>query len=229
MCQRLVVVVQIIIFIFTAWTTLAHMTMFLKRLKKPYKYVLRIFIACLVFITACNLYVNIFTSRFLFDNTDSIPQNQYGLILGTSKYLTGGGNNSYFDHRIYAAYSLFQDGLISQIICSGDNMSDKYYNEPKAMSKALKKIGVPDSVIWIDKEGLNTRQSVQNFIRNYNVNSVTIITQKFHNQRAIFIARKAGLEAVGYNAADVYFYQDIKTHVREWFAKVKAVMINLFN
>ena len=203
--------------------------MFLYRLRRPYKILLLICLSCFVFIAACNVYVNIFSSRFLFDQSASITQNQYGLILGTSKYLLGGGNNAYFDHRIQAAALLYQAGVINQIICSGDNLSDKYYNEPKAMSKALQALGIPDSVIWLDREGLNTKQSVQNYIKNYDIISVTIITQKFHNQRAIFIARKAGLDAIGFNADDVTFFSDPITHIREWFAKVKAVLIILKN
>lgn len=201
--------------------------MFLKRLKRPYKVLLWIFVSCIVFIAACNLYVNIFSSGFLFNNTTFIPQNRFGLILGTSKYTLDGDTNQFFQYRMQAAAHLYFEEKIKQIICSGDNMSDKYYNEPKAMSKALLLLGVPDSVIGLDKEGINTRQSVQNFIHNYKSNSVTIISQKFHNQRAVFIARKSGLDAVGFIANDVPFFSDSYTHIREWFAKVKAVFINL--
>ena len=65
---------------------------------------------------------------------------------------------------------------------------------------------------------------MRNFIHDYKLNSVTIITQKFHNQRAVFIARKAELNAVGFNADDIGFLADSKTHIRECFAKVKAVL-----
>jgi len=208
---------------------LASITIFLRRLKRPYKVLLWLFVTCIVFVAACNLYVNTFSGQYLFHDTASIPHNQCGLILGTSKYLIGGGINSYFDERIRAAADLYNSGIIKQVICSGDNMSDKYYNEPKAMSKALQVLGVPDSVIWLDKEGLSTKQSVHNFIKNYDINAVIIITQKFQNQRAIFIARKAGLEAIGFIAEDVNFFADPFTHIREWFAKVKAVMTSLSN
>jgi len=198
------------------------------RLNKTSRILLLILSAGIVLLIAGNLYVNLFSGKYLFNDTATIPHNKCGLILGTSKYLLGGGNNAYFDNRIEAAAFLFQSGFIKQIICSGDNMSDKYYNEPKAMSKALQKLGVPDSVIWLDREGLSTRKSVQNFIRNYDINSVTIITQEFHNERAVFIARKSGLDAIGFNARDVDFFSDPFTHIREWFAKIKAVGLNIF-
>lgn len=201
---------------------MTHVNVFLKRVKRLYKILLGILIACFGIIAGCNTYVNLFADPFLFDNPESIPENQYGLILGTSKYLVGGGNNVYFDKRIMATAELFHAGRIDQVIASGDN-SDKYYNEPKNMRKALLLKGIPDSVILVDREGINTHQSVLNFIKNYNIKSVTIISQEFHNQRAIFIARKAGLNAIGYNAQDIGFFSDLKTHIREWFAKVKAV------
>jgi SanA protein len=202
--------------------------MFIKRLKRPYIYVLGVFITCLVFIAACNIYINFFASPYLFTDTDSLPKNEFGLILGTSKYLENGDKNNYFHNRVQAAAGLYFSGKISQIICSGDNR-DKYYNEPKALSKELQKLNVPDSVIWLDKKGISTNQSMQNFIEDYNTQSVTIITQKFHNQRAVFLARKSGLDAVGFIANDVSIISDPVTHIREWFAKVKAVLVITFN
>ncbi len=202
--------------------------MILQRLRKPFRFLFLILLSCILIIAGCNLYVNTFSGNYLYDDTASIPHNKCGLILGTSKYLIGGGSNQYFDNRIRAAAKLFHSGIIEKVICSGDNMSDKYYNEPGNMNKALQQLGVPDSAILSDREGLSTKQSVQNFIKNYDINSVTIITQKFHNQRAVFIARKSGLDAVGFNAEDVSFFVDPFTHIREWFAKVKAIGIYLF-
>ncbi|MEO8087436.1 MAG: ElyC/SanA/YdcF family protein, partial [Bacteroidota bacterium] len=131
--------------------------MLLAPLKKSYRIFFLIVLSCLALLFACNLYVNIFSGKYLHDGTASVPHNKCGLILGTSKYLIGGGNNQYFDNRIKAAALLFHSGIIERIICSGDNLSDKHYNEPKAMSKALQQLGVPDSVILSDREGLSTR------------------------------------------------------------------------
>ena len=50
---------------------------------------------------------------------------------------------------------------------------------------------------------------------------LTIISQRFHNERAIYLAEKNGINAIGYNAKDVNAYSGLKTNIRELFARVK--------
>ena len=51
---------------------------------------------------------------------------------------------------------------------------------------------------------------------------MTVISQQFHNERAIFLARHYGIHAIGYNAEDVDMQQGFKTRVRELLARVKV-------
>lgn len=186
-------------------------------LKKLFKIVVLVILV----IAAINIYIDFKARDFLFDQTNAIPNNTYALVLGTSKYVVGGGKNSYFESRMKAAAQLLSAKKIDTIIVSGDNR-EANYNEPKRMKQALIELGVPEAIIIEDKSGAKTDFSIRNFKNNYPQHSVTIVSQKFHNQRAVYTARKIDVNAVGFNAADIGFFRDKKTHVREWFAKVKA-------
>lgn len=166
------------------------------------------------------------TSKYLFDSVDSIPYNNTALVLGTTPYIRTGGSNPYFTKRMEAAARLYHNEKISYIIVSGDN-STSYYNEPEKMRQALTNLGVPSSVIILDHSGLRTLDSVVRARDVFGQNSITIVSQKFHNQRAVYIARQKGMEATAYNASDVPYSPNDRTLIREWFAKA-IVFYDLF-
>jgi SanA protein len=160
------------------------------------------------------------TKTYLYKSIDSIPVNKAGILLGTSKYLKDGGINEFWKNRIDAASMLYKYGKIKFIIISGDN-SKSYYNEPGVMKKELVKSGVPDSVIYLDYAGFRTFDSMIRAYKVFGQYSFTVISQEFHNQRAVFIARHYNIHAIGFNAKDVTSYKGFKTKLREKFARVK--------
>jgi SanA protein len=56
----------------------------------------------------------------------------------------------------------------------------------------------------------------------FGLDSVTVISQEFHVQRAIYLAEKKHLVAIGFVAKDVSAQQGLKVHIREYFARVKV-------
>jgi SanA protein len=134
--------------------------------------------------------------------------------------------NQYFYNRIKAAVELYESGKIDRIIISGDN-STKYYNEPQDMKEALMEHGIPENRIYQDYAGFRTLDSVIRCKEIFGQNQITIISQKFHNARAVFIARHHQIEAIGYNAKDVNKAAGFKTNVREILARVK-LFIDLY-
>lgn len=156
-----------------------------------------------------------------YDNVQDVPYRKVGLVLGTSPRLRDGRNNLYFDYRIEAAAALYNSGKISRILVSGDNRRLNY-NEPAELRKALIAKGIPDSVIVLDYAGLRTLDSVVRSKKVFGQDSVTIISQRFHNERALFIASVNGIEAIGYNARDVSAKEGFKTQGREYLARVKV-------
>ena len=158
-----------------------------------------------------------------FSTLSEIPKNKVGLVLGTSKYLKDGRVNLYFTHRINATVQLFKSGKIDFVLISGDNGSVNY-DEPNDFKNELLKKGIPEDKIFLDYAGFRTLDSVVRAKEIFGQNSVTIISQEFHNERAIYLASKHAVSAVGYNAKDVSLNYGFKTQLREYLARTKAFL-----
>jgi len=63
----------------------------------------------------------------------------------------------------------------------------------------------------------------------FGLDNVTVISQKFHNERAIYIAKQKGLNAIGFNAKDVSTSQGLKVQIREYLARVKVFIDMILN
>ncbi len=177
--------------------------------------------AMAILICFANYKINSFSEGYLYSSTDSVPTCKTAVLLGTSKFMRNGTKNYFFYNRITAAETLFKSGKVQFIIISGDN-SLSYYNEPEDMKKELLKVGIPDSVIFLDYAGFRTFDSMIRAKEVFGQTKFIVVSQQFHNERAVFIARKYGIEAYGYNAEDVSAYSGFKTKVRELFARVKV-------
>ena len=154
-----------------------------------------------------------------FDSIAATPSSDVGLVFGTSDR-TKGRENLYFKHRVEAAAALWNSGKIRTLIVSGDNRAHDY-NEPEKMKRALLKLGVPAQNIVCDYAGLRTLDSVVRAKKIFGLNSILFISQRFQNERAIYIAKAHGLEAIGHNARDVDARTGVKTRLREIGARVK--------
>ena len=160
-------------------------------------------------------------------NTEIIKHNKVGLILGTAKRLNNGHINPYFEYRIDAAVELFNAKKIDFILISGDN-STTDYNEPNDFKKMLIKRGVPENKIFLDYAGFRTLDSVVRAKKIFGQTSITIISQQFHNERAIYLADKFKIDAIGFNAKNVEGSGGIKTNLREYLARTKVFLDLLF-
>jgi SanA protein len=179
--------------------------------------------AFLLLLTLSNIWIINVSEGKNYSYVAEVPENEVGLILGTSKYNRSGHSNDFFHNRIEAAVSLYNAGKIRHIIVSGDNR-EMNYNEPRDMRRALEKKGIPSDAITLDFAGFRTLDSVVRSKKVFGQNKITIISQKFHNQRALFIADYYGIDAVGFcaiNPPDPSFYP---TFVREIFARFLAVI-----
>lgn len=170
-----------------------------------------------------NYWINSQSKGMTFDSLDSIPTNKTGVVLGTSKRVKGGNENLYFKHRIDAAVELFNARKIEFIIVSGDN-SIRQYNETRDMKKALLSKGIPEDKIVEDFAGFSTLDSVIRAKEVFGQDSITIISQEFQNQRALFIAKNHDIYAVGYNAKEAPKTYSNRVVIREYFARVKALL-----
>ena len=181
------------------------------------------FMLSLAAILLANNHINHQTQGLVYSSTESILKNKTGLLLGTSKYLKSGKLNQYFEYRILAAEALYKAGKVDYIVISGDN-SRKDYNEPQDMKDELVMRGIPEQRLILDYAGFRTFDSIYRMKEIFGQNQFTVISQQFHNQRAVYIAKALNINAVGYNAKDVDAYNGFKTKVREKFARVKVIL-----
>jgi SanA protein len=172
---------------------------------------------------ACNLIVSHYGRNRIFQNIDALPPREVALVLGTSPVLSDGKENPFFENRIAAAAELYRRGKARRLLVSGDNRR-RNYNEPVAMRDALVKRGVPARAITLDYAGLRTLDSIVRAKEVFGLTKVTIISQCDHDQRALLIADHFGLDAIAYCARDVALRDSLKTHVREWLARVKVAL-----
>lgn len=191
--------------------------------KKIILTVIIVFVISIISIISADIIVNSSTGDYTYSDVNKIPYNKVGLILGTSKYLSNGNINNYYKNRINAAIKLYEAGKIKYIVISGDN-SRKTYNEPLDMKKDLIASGIPDSLIILDYAGFRTYDSVIRINKIFGQSKFTIISQKFHNERAVYIARHFNFDAVGFNAKDVNLYYGFKTRLREKLARANLFL-----
>ena len=153
-----------------------------------------------------------------------LPVNDVGLVLGTSKESGGPGRpNPHFYNRIEAAAALYRAGRVKHLLVSGDN-GTRGYDEPADMRAALQARGVPAEAVTLDDAGFRTLDSVVRAKEVFGQSRLTIITDRFHAYRALFLARHHGIDAVAFPSAEVEVRWSMKARVREWFADTKACL-----
>ena len=177
----------------------------------------------MIFILLCNFWVVYNTRQFSFFSIENLPSNDVALVLGTSRNTERGKENLFFKYRMEATARLFKEGKIKYVILSGNNDS-RYYNEPLDMKKALLNLGIPENVMTLDYAGFRTFDSIVRCKKVFNQDNFTIISQNFHNARALYIARHEGISAISFAAQDVPDGYSLRTLVREYLARPKAVL-----
>jgi SanA protein len=155
----------------------------------------------------------------LFDDVGKVPATRVGLVFGTTDRFQD-RENLYFRYRIDAAEKLWRAGKIKVILVSGDNR-EKYYNEPEKMRRALVDRGIPADRIACDYAGLRTLDSVVRAKEIFGLDEAIFISQRFHNERAVYLAQANGMKVTGFNAQDVATRGGLKTKFREVGARVK--------
>ncbi|WP_394801825.1 SanA/YdcF family protein [Chryseobacterium daecheongense] len=178
----------------------------------------------ILLICLANAWVFALTNGRTYTKISKIPPREIALVLGTSPRMRSGLSNPYFTKRMDATALLYHHGKIKQIIVSGEK--SKGYNEPAAMKNYLiYQEGVPEDIIVEDPKGFNTYKSILRCKDVYKKDDVIIVSQGFHNLRALFFARNNNMNALGFDAQDVSKPESYyRNQFREIFARVIAVV-----
>jgi len=160
--------------------------------------------------------------KYLYDSAADAPVCDAIMVLGALVYDSGRPSPIVADRLDYG-YALYQQGKAKKILVSGDH-GRKDYDEVNAMMNYLLDKGVPREDIFMDHAGFNTYDSMYRAKEIFRVESLLISTQEFHIGRAVYIARRLGLEAYGYPCEDKAIYNMEYMNARERLARVKAFL-----
>ena len=179
----------------------------------------------LLLLLTCNMLVVYNAKGKTYNNVDDIPTSEMGLLLGTTPQTRfGGRKNMFFKYRIDATEKLYKASKIKYILISGDENSLDGIDEPKCMKDALIARGIPEENIYVDGQGYRTINSIIRANNQYKGYVFTIISQEFHNERALYLAEHLDLDLKdlkAFNAQSPHSKIALFTYVREYFARVK--------
>lgn len=180
----------------------------------------------IIFFTVANIIAAGY-SAYVYDHAEEVPETFAAVVLGCSPHHEN-RPNLYFRNRMEAAAKLYHSGKVKKLIVSGDN-GRKEYNEPEAMRQALIARGVPDEDIYCDYAGFSTLDSIIRTESIFSQQKFIIISQRFHCERAVFIANCKGLEVFGYAATDIQTPRwKYRNHFRESLARPAALLDLIF-
>lgn len=163
------------------------------------------------------------SAPFVHAEASALPAARVALVLGCSPFVAGGRRNQFFIARMAAAAELYHSGKAAYLLLSGDN-SRPSYDEPSAMKRALESLGVPSARLVLDYAGFRTLDSVVRAKEVFGVTRLIVVSQHFHNVRAVYLARAHDIEAYGFDAAEVYGAGGAWPKVREVASRVFAVL-----
>jgi SanA protein len=174
----------------------------------------------------CNKAIEDAAVNKIFTNLNQVPTFRCGILLGANPRLKGGRVNPYYEQRIIAANLLLKSGKIKYLILSGDNGHEEY-NEPRYMKDDLIKLGIDSTILYEDYAGFRTFDSMVRAKKIFGQDTLLVISQDFHNERALYIAAHEGVYARAFSAKDVSARRGRYTQWREQLARVK-VFIDLY-
>lgn len=176
------------------------------------------------FIASTYLVIKWSAAPYLYGDPEMIPPQRIALILGTARYVHGGEINLYFRYRMDAAEALYRSRRIRHFIVSGADKHGGKGDQAEAMKTALMKRGIPSEMILVDDRGYRTWDSLWICRERFKCLDPVVVSQRFHLERAIFIARNQGMTALGFNAKKVKGRSAFRMVLRECLARVKCLL-----
>ncbi len=174
-------------------------------------------------VAGSNCWIVISTRARVHDSVETLDLRPVGVVLGTSKKTGPDTPNRHFENRMAAAAALFVSGKVERLLVSGHRDS-AYYDETRDMIAKLKELGVPETSIVADDRGARTLDSMVRVKEVFGFDRVVIVSDDFHVNRALFIAQRCGLDAVALRSAAVDYGDSRRVRLREYFARVKALL-----
>jgi vancomycin permeability regulator SanA len=169
---------------------------------------------------AMNFEIVNYSGEYLSDLSGSFPDVQVVMILG-AKVRSDGSLSDMYKDRADTAIEVYKEGKAGKILVSGDHGRIEY-DEVNAAKDYLLANGIPAEDIFLDHAGFDTYDSLYRARDIFQIKTLIISTQNFHLPRAVYIARKLGIEAWGVSADKHYYGNEQFYEMREALARAKA-------
>ncbi len=134
-------------------------------------------------------------TRGMYESAETVPSRPVAIVLGAMVFPSGQPSDVLED-RLATALDLYRRGKVRRVLVTGDHLTPEY-DETNAMRAWLIERGVADRDIFMDHAGLRTLDSMERASRVFLVHEAIVCTQRFHLPRSLFLARRAGIDAVG--------------------------------
>lgn len=178
----------------------------------------------LIGIICCYWWISLKANTYLYNSVEILPHRQTALLLGTAKYTTERQPNLFFSNRIAKVIAVYNQNKTDKILVSGADKIPQTLDEADLMCQSLLNLGVLPEAIIEDHKGNRTWNSILRCKLEFKIKDPLIVSQRFHNQRAVFIALKMGMQPIAVNADKVAGHAGIKIILREALARVKCLM-----
>jgi SanA protein len=143
------------------------------------------------------LMVLVYARQYTYSVRESPPRS-VAIVFGAGLWRDGSPTPVLRD-RVATAADLYFAGKVQKLLMSGGRASI-YYNEPAAMRAYAISLGVPEQDILLDYAGDRSYDTCYRAKHIFKLEEVTLVTQRFHLPRALFLCNTLGLPAVGVEA-----------------------------
>lgn len=193
-------------------------------MKKITKYII-IILTILLIPIIINFYVILSTKSQIVDNKDITTNIDYIVVLGAG--IRNNRPSPMLEDRLKTSIKLYNNGISDKIILTGDHQSDDY-DEVTVMLNYLLENNIPKEDIILDNYGISTYDSIYRLKYIYKANNIVIVTQKYHLYRALYIANKLDIEAIGVTSNLRSYYGQSIREVREILARDKDFIKTIY-
>lgn len=181
-----------------------------------------IFVLCVGFLCAgavigINAYMISYVSDYLIE-ADDLENYSFDCITVLGAGLWDGEPSPMLRERLDFALEAYEAGCSTKFLMSGDH-GRKDYDEVNAMKDYITQKGVDKDSVFLDHAGFSTYETMYRARDVFKVEKTLIVTQKYHLYRAVYNARKLGIDAYGYDREEKVY--SVKNDIREAAARVK--------
>ena len=195
--------------------------------KKMLKYGIIVIVVLIVLIFGINFYVRLSTKKQVIKESEYSKLSDIDCIIILGAGIWGDKPSPMLEDRLLDGINLYQNTISDKIIVSGDH-GRKEHDEVNIMKNYLIEKGIPSENIFMDHAGFSTYESIYRAKEIFQAKKMVIVTQKYHLYRALYIAKKLGIESYGVGSDPRQYVGATNREIREIFARDKDFIKCIF-